>query len=107
MQARRRAGLEVSPGGLLQNGRPTSVKIRNRPAQPAVPWAERAAELGWNARALFGCHRNSPLMHLGTAGLLWVINGGKLLELHRDWAIIELPVNTIVYVAQDAELSPP
>jgi hypothetical protein len=33
-------------------------------------WAERAAELGWNARALFGCHRNYPLMHLGSAGLL-------------------------------------
>ena len=56
-------------------------------------WAERAAELGWNARALFGCHRNYPLMHLGSAGLLWAINGGKLVELHRDWAVIELPVN--------------
>jgi len=56
-------------------------------------WAERAAELGWAARALFGCHRNYPLMHLGSAGLLWAINGGKLVELHRDWAVIELPVN--------------
>jgi len=56
-------------------------------------WAERAAELGWDARALFGCHRNYPLMHLGSAGLLWAVNGGKLLELHRDWAVIELPVN--------------
>jgi hypothetical protein len=41
----------------------------------------------------FGCHRNYPLMHLGSAGLLWAINGGKLVELHRDWAVIELPVN--------------
>ena len=56
-------------------------------------WAERAAELGWDTRALFGCHRNYPLMHLGSAGLLWAINGGKLVELHRDWAVIELPVN--------------
>src|SRR5215467_11379268 len=56
-------------------------------------WAERAAELGWDARALFGCHRNYPLMHLGSAGLLWAINGGKLQELHQDWAVIELPVN--------------
>src|SRR5215468_2622040 len=56
-------------------------------------WAERAAELSWDARALFGCHRNYPLMHLGSAGLLWAINGGKLLELHRDWAAIEIPVN--------------
>src|ERR1700757_4150578 len=56
-------------------------------------WAERAAELGWDARALFGCHRNYPLMQLGSAGLLWAISGGKLLELHRDWAVIELLVN--------------
>jgi len=56
-------------------------------------WPERAAELGWDAKALFGCHRNYPLMHLGSAGLLWAINGGKLLELRRDWAVIELPVN--------------
>jgi hypothetical protein len=56
-------------------------------------WAERAAELGWNARALFGCHCNYPLMLLGSAGLLWAINGGKLVELHRNWAVIELPVN--------------
>ena len=56
-------------------------------------WAERAAELGWDARALFGCHRNYPLMHLGSAGLLWATNGGKLVELHRDWAVIDLAVN--------------
>jgi hypothetical protein len=30
---------------------------------------------------------------VGSAGLLWAFNGGKLLELHRDWAAIELPVN--------------
>jgi hypothetical protein len=23
------------------------------------------------------------------AGLLWAVNGGKLVELHRDWAVIE------------------
>jgi len=52
-------------------------------------WAERAARLGWNALTLFGCHRIRPLEHLGNAGLLWVINGGKLVELYRDWAVIE------------------
>ena len=56
-------------------------------------WAERAAIFGWDALALFGCRRNRPLEHLGSAGLLWVINGGKLLELHRDWAVIELAMN--------------
>ena len=52
-------------------------------------WAERAATLGWNALALFGCYRTRPLEHLGSAGLMWAINGGKLVELHRDWAVIE------------------
>jgi hypothetical protein len=52
-------------------------------------WAERAAQLGWDALALFGCRRQRPLDHLGDAGLLWAINGGRLVELHRDWAVIE------------------
>jgi hypothetical protein len=56
-------------------------------------WAEHAARLGWSARALFGCRRNYPLMHLGSAGLMWAINGGKLVELHRDWAVIDRPAN--------------
>src|ERR1700730_17403554 len=51
--------------------------------------AERAAELGWNARHLFGSRRDRPLMHPGGAGLLWAINGGRLVELHRDWAVID------------------
>jgi hypothetical protein len=56
-------------------------------------WAGRAAELGWNAATLFGCHRARPLAHPGGAGLLWAIQGGRLVELHRDWAVIELAAN--------------
>jgi hypothetical protein len=56
-------------------------------------WAERAARLGWNAKALFGCRRNHPLLHLGRAGLLWAVNGGRLVDLNRDWAVIDRPVN--------------
>jgi hypothetical protein len=51
-------------------------------------WAERAAGLGWNDFELFGCCRR-PLERLGSAGLLWAVCGGRLVELHRDWAIIE------------------
>jgi hypothetical protein len=54
--------------------------------------AHRAAQLGWDAVALFGCCRN-PLMYLGKAGLLWHLSGGKIIELHCDWAMIERPVN--------------
>ena len=56
-------------------------------------WADRAAQLGWDAMALFGCAPKRPLDYLGSAGLLWAINGGRLLELHRDWAVIDVPVH--------------
>ena len=55
--------------------------------------AHRAAELGWNAMALFGCWPNHPVSYLGKAGLLWHVNGGRIIELHRDWAVIDRPVN--------------
>ncbi len=58
-----------------------------------VNGAERAAQLGWDAKSLFGCRLNRPLMYPGSAGLVWAINGGRIVELHREWAIIELPVN--------------
>jgi hypothetical protein len=56
-------------------------------------WANRAAGLGWDAMALFGCAPKRPLDYLGSAGLLWAINGGRLLELRRDWAVIDVPVH--------------
>jgi hypothetical protein len=43
--------------------------------------------------ALFGCAPKRPPDYSGSAGLLWAINGGRLVELHRDWAVIDLPVN--------------
>jgi hypothetical protein len=55
--------------------------------------AERASRLGWDAMALFGCAPKRPLDYSGSAGLLWAINGGRLVELHRDWAVIDLPAD--------------
>jgi hypothetical protein len=52
-------------------------------------WAERAVQKGWDALALFGCNSVQPLSHLGAAGLLWAINGGRIVEFHRGWAEIE------------------
>jgi len=40
--------------------------------------------------ALFGCGLHRPLVHCGSAGLLWAINGGRLVELRRDWAVVDL-----------------
>ena len=56
-------------------------------------WAVRAARLGWDALRLFGCSRRGTLVHPGSAGLVWTLAGGKLLELHRDWAVIEAASN--------------
>jgi hypothetical protein len=30
--------------------------------------------------------------------LLWAIKGGRLVELHRDWAVIELAGNGSLYI---------
>ena len=59
----------------------------------ASDWAGRAAQLGWNAMSLFGCAPKRPLDYSGSAGLLWALNGGSLVQLHRDWAVIDVPVN--------------
>jgi hypothetical protein len=57
-------------------------------------WSERAYQLRWDTMALFGCAPRRPLDYSGSAGLLWAINGGTLVELHRDWAVIDVPVPT-------------
>jgi hypothetical protein len=57
------------------------------------PEADRAAQLGWHTMQLFGCKPRYPLSYLGEAGLLWHVNGGKIIELHRTWAVIDDPVN--------------
>jgi hypothetical protein len=52
-------------------------------------WAERAATLGWGPLDLFGCDRQRPFARVYHMGLLWLVNGRKIIELHRDRAIIE------------------
>jgi hypothetical protein len=62
-------------------------------------WAGRAAGHGWNDLELFGCCRR-PLERLGSAGLLWAISGGRLVELRRDWAVIERASDRFRHVHQ-------
>jgi hypothetical protein len=52
-------------------------------------WAERASILGWGPLNLFGCDRERPFARVDHMGLLWLVNGRKIIELHRDQAIIE------------------
>jgi hypothetical protein len=50
-------------------------------------WAARAAALGWGPLDLFGCDRDRPFAP-DQMGLLWLHNGGSILELHRDRALV-------------------
>jgi len=50
-----------------------------------------AAALGWRPLDLFGCDRDRPFARIGSAGLLWFLNGDKLLALSEYTATIERP----------------
>jgi len=52
-------------------------------------WAERAAAFVWGPLDLFGCDRERPFAHVDHLALLWLLNGGSIVELHRDRAVIE------------------
>jgi hypothetical protein len=52
-------------------------------------WADRAEELGWGPLELFGCDRVKPYARFDRAGLLWLLNGGKLVALTAVTATIE------------------
>ena len=40
--------------------------------------------------AFLACCPARPLDHLKGAGLVWRISGGKITEMHTDWAAIEV-----------------
>ena len=52
-------------------------------------WAAYAEALGWEAFDLFGCDRDRPFARIDQSGLLWLLNGGKLVALSEDAAGIE------------------
>jgi hypothetical protein len=54
-------------------------------------WAARVTALGWGPLDLFGCKRERPFARLEHAGLLWLLNGRKLVALTANGAVIETP----------------
>jgi hypothetical protein len=52
-------------------------------------WGEKVAGLGWGPLDLFGCDRERPFARIDHAGLLWLLNGDRLVELDRRGAVIE------------------
>jgi hypothetical protein len=54
-------------------------------------WATHAEALGWGPLDLFGCDRTKPFARLDRAGLLWLIDGGKLLAVTGATAALSAP----------------
>jgi hypothetical protein len=52
-------------------------------------WAAQAEGLGWGPLDLFGCDREPALADDDHAGLLWCVEGGKLVMMSAHAAIIE------------------
>jgi hypothetical protein len=53
------------------------------------PFCAVAASLGWGPYDLFGCDRDRPFARLDCAGLLWLLNGDRLMALTENTATIE------------------
>jgi hypothetical protein len=49
----------------------------------------KAAERGWGPLDLFGCDRERSFARIDRAGLLWLLNGDRLVDLDRHTAVIE------------------
>jgi hypothetical protein len=53
------------------------------------PFCAVAAALGWGPLDLFGCDRDRPFARIDQAGLLWLLNGDRLVALSENTATIE------------------
>jgi hypothetical protein len=52
-------------------------------------FAAQAAALNWDALDLFGCHASRPYARIDNAGLVWLLNGDRLIALTERSARIE------------------
>ena len=53
-----------------------------------------AAAFGWGPHDLFGCDRDRPYARIDQAGLLWLLNGNRLVALSENTATIESRTGT-------------
>lgn len=51
-------------------------------------WAAHAKALGWGPLDLFGCNRDKPFARISQAGLVWLLEGRKLVALTAETAAI-------------------
>jgi hypothetical protein len=55
------------------------------------PFCAVATALGWGPLDLFSCDRDRPFARVNCVGLLWRLNGDKLIALSENTATIEKP----------------
>jgi hypothetical protein len=55
----------------------------------SLGWANRAEAFGWTSIELFGCDRERPLARYEHMGLLWIIQGRRLVVLTAETATID------------------
>jgi hypothetical protein len=55
------------------------------------PFCAVAATLSWGPHDLFGCDPVRPFARIDRSGLLWLLNGAKLIALTENTATIERP----------------
>ena len=53
------------------------------------PFCAVATALGWGPHDLFGCDRDRPFARIDCAGLLWLLNGDRLIALAENTATVE------------------
>jgi hypothetical protein len=65
-----------------------------------------AVALGWGPHDLFGCDARKPFARIDQAGLLWLLNGNKLVALSENTVAIEMPTGARqTYRPKPAELT--
>jgi hypothetical protein len=53
------------------------------------PFCVEAIALGWGSLDLFGCNRNRPFARIDQAGLLWLLNGERVVLVTAMTAVIQ------------------
>jgi hypothetical protein len=60
------------------------------------PFAEQAGALGWSGPDLFGCDRDRPFGRIDQLGLLWLLDGGRVMALTANTATIKTSNGSIL-----------
>jgi hypothetical protein len=60
------------------------------------PFCAVAVGLGWGAYDLFGCDHDRPFVRIDYLGLLWLLDGGRVMALTADTATIKTSNGSIL-----------